>query len=221
LSIVATDPIAISGTNCWPWLGLSNVPPTWSNWVSPTALWCWFTNCGPQDAIFTLRREGATNDDLTVTYAIGGTASNGVDYVALPGVATIPAGQTEAMITVVPTGETNDASETVILKLDPSTNSPPDYLVGFPRRAEALILGDEWPHRLLTGAMLGDHSFRLSARGPEGAWFRVDYTTNLVNWSPVCTNQVVNGSIDFADPDAANFSARWYRTVPLANPPSN
>ncbi len=221
VGIVATDPIAISGTNCWPWLGLSNAPPTWSNWVSPTALWRWFTNRGPQDATFTLRREGATNDDLTVTYAIGGTASNGVDYVALPGVATIPAGQTETMITVVPTDETNDATETVILRLDPSTNSPPDYVVGFPRRAEALILGDEWPHRLLTGAVLGDHSFHFSAGGPEGAWFRVDYTTDLVNWTPVCTNQVVNGTIDFADPDAANFSARWYRMVPLANPPSD
>jgi hypothetical protein len=221
VSIVATDPIAIRGTNCWPWLGLSNGPPTWSNWVSPIALWQWFTNCGPKDATFAVCRTGETNSDLTVTYAIGGTASNGVDYVALPGVATIPAGQSEVMITVVPTDETNNAIETVILSLDPSTNSPPDYVVGFPPRAEALILGGDWPHPGLTGAVLEDHSFRLSGGGPDGAWFRVDCTTNLVNWSPVCTNQVVNGSIDFADPDAANFPARWYRMVPLANPPSD
>jgi hypothetical protein len=221
VSIVATDPIAISGTNCWPWLGLSNAPPTWSNWVAPIALWHWFTNCGPADAIFTLRREGATNDDVTVAYSVGGTASNGVDYVELPGVATIPAGQTEAMITVVPTDETNNAAETVILRLEPSTNSPPDYIIGFPRRAEALILGADSPHPVLTGVMLGDHSFCLNAGGPEGAWFRVDYTTNLVNWTAVCTNQVVNGSIDFADPDAASSPARWYRTVPLAGPPSD
>jgi hypothetical protein len=221
VSIVATDPIAIRGTNCWPWLGLSNAPPTWSNWVSPTALWHWITNCGPKDATFAVCRMGETNSDLTVTYSIGGTASNGVDYVALPGVATIPAGQSEVMITVVPTDETNNATETVILSLDASTNGPPDYVVGFPPRAEALIVGGDAPNPGLTGAVLGDHSFRLSGGGPDGAWFRVDCTTNLVNWSPVCTNQVVNGTIDFADPDAANLPARWYRMIPLANPPSD
>ena len=42
-----------------------------------------------------------------------------------------------------------------------------------------------------------------------------------LDWSPVCTNQVVNGTIDFADPDAANLPARWYRMIPLANPPSD
>jgi len=219
--IVATDPIAIRGTNCWPWLGLSNAPPTWSNWTSPNAHWRWFTNCGPKDATFTVFRCGTTNSDLTVAYAIGGTASNGVDYVALPGVVTIPAGQRGAMITVIPTDETNTATETVILSLDPSTNTPPEYVLGFPHRAEALIIGDNPPHPVLTGGMLGDRSFRLNAGGPDGAWFRVDYSADCVNWAPVCTNQVVNGSIDFADPEAGNSPARWYRTVPQANGPSN
>ena len=34
-----------------------------------------------------------------------------------------------------------------------------------------------------------------------------------------CTNQVVNGRIDFVDPDAATNPARFYRTVPEAGPP--
>jgi hypothetical protein len=222
--IVATDPIAIAGTNCWPWLGLADTsaPPTWSNWVSPTALCRWFTNCGPKDATFAVHRAGATSSDLTATYSIGGTASNGVDYVALPGVAVIPAGQTEAMITIVPiAGATNHAAATVILSLNPSTNSPPQYLLGFPPRAEVIIIDSQLPRPGLTGAVLGDHSFHWSEPGPDGAWFRVDYSTNCLNWTPVCTNQVVNGSIDFADPDAAHSPARLYRAVPLSNPPSN
>ena len=74
--------------------------PTWANWTASTAVCRYFTNCGPKDAIFTVRRLGDTNSDLTVTYAIGGTATNGVDYVTLPGTVTIPAGQRAAMITV-------------------------------------------------------------------------------------------------------------------------
>jgi hypothetical protein len=222
VSIIASDPIAIAGTNCWSWLGLTNTPPTWSNWESPAAVWRWFTNCGPTDAAFTLHRAGPTNSDLLVAYSIGGTAGNGVDYVALPGSTTIPAGQTEAMITVVPTDDqTNSPAKTVILSLSLSTNSPPDYLPGFPSRAEALIIANEFPLPGWTGALLGDRSFHLTAQGPDGAWFHIDYTTNSIDWIPVCTNQVVNGLIDFADPDAAGSPMRFYRAVPLTNPPSD
>jgi hypothetical protein len=238
VNIVATDPIAIEGTNCWPWPGLpiANAPMTWSNWVSPNAPMCWFTNCGPKDATFAVRRCGETNDDLEVTYTIGGTASNGVDYAALPGTLDIPAGQTEAMITIVPIDnatnlDTNMAPTTVILSLNPSTNSSPTYTVGFPPCAEALIVNSQSPQPvwagatpgdhtfLLTGRMLRDHTFCLSMHGPDGGWFRIDYSTNCLSWTPVCTNQVVVGSINFADPNVAHSAARWYRAVPLANPP--
>jgi hypothetical protein len=222
VSIIAIDPVAIAGTNCWPWLGLSNTnpPPAWSNWVSATAVWRWFTNCGPKDATFAVCRAGETNSELTVSYSIGGTASNGVDYAALSGLVSIPAGQTAALITIIPLDDpTNTVAETVILSLNGSTNSPPDYVLGFPRRAEALILDSGIRYPVLPTAVLGDRTFHLNAAGPNGAWFRVDYTTDCLHWTPVCTNQVVNGSIDFADPDAASSPTRLYRSVPLSNPP--
>ena len=127
VSIVATDPVAIEGTNCWVWPGETNSPPTWAAW--PTAVCRFFTNCGPKTATFTVRRFGDTNDDLTVPYDIGGTASNGVDYVALPGSVTIPSGERRALITIVPIDDgPPDVNKTVILTLTPSTNTPPDYL---------------------------------------------------------------------------------------------
>ena len=46
-------------------------------------------------------------------------------------------------------------------------------------------------------------------------------STDLVNWTPVCTNQVVDGSIDFVDPDAQGYPSRFYRAVPLTSPPSD
>jgi hypothetical protein len=215
VSIIATDPIAVAGTNCWRWLG---GPPTWSNWVSPVAIWQWYTNCGPKDASFTVIRSGSTNGDLTVDYAISGTASNGVDYAALPGNVTVPAGQTEATITVVPVqAVTNAMLKTAILTLKPTTNVPANYVVGILRSAEAIIVDSPGPQKV--GAFLPDGSFHLNLTGPDGAWFHIDYTTDLINWTPLCTNQVVNGSIDFIDPNAAASPVREYRAVPMTNGP--
>ncbi len=111
-----------------------------------------------------------------------------------------------------------DVNKTVILALTPDTNAPPDYLLGFPRRAAAIIIDSNGP-RPVTG-LLPDRCFHLVTPGPDAAWFSVEYSTDLVNWTPVCTNQVINGSIDFVDPDAQSNSSGFYRAVPLTNPPS-
>jgi hypothetical protein len=199
--VSATDPLAIEGTNCWVWAG-TNGP---------------VTNCGPKNATFTVYRYGATNTDLAVAYATRGTATNGVDYVPLPGVVTVPAGQRTALITVLPLDDgPPDLNSTVVLRLLPSTNIPATYVVGRPASAEALILDSTSP-RPPTGA-LADGTFHLQANGLDGAWFHVEYSTDLRTWTPVCTNQAVNGSIDFLDPDAASNATRFYRTVPEATP---
>ena len=216
VSIDAIDPVAIAGTNAYVWRGVTNATPTWINWTS--AVFQWFTNWGPKNAIFEVKRFGDASSDLTVNYSIGGSASNGVDYAALPGFVTVPAGSAYALIPIVPidTGASN-VSKTVVLALTPSTTTPPDYIVGFPPRAAALI----WENWLRSpSAVLPDGSFHLTAIGPDGAWFYVQYSTDLVNWSPVCTNQVFQGSIDFVDPDAPNSASRFYRAVPVASAPS-
>lgn len=218
VNIVATDPIAIAGTNSsWVWPGETAAVPSWTNW--PPLQWACFTNWGPKAALFTVRRFGDASSPLTVYYSIGGTASNGVDYVALPGFVTIPAGHTRAFIPIVPID--NGAPygpKTVILALTPDTNAPPDYIVGFPPRAEALIL-EYWPRPL--PLLLPDGSFHFSAPGPDGAWFCGQYSPDLINWSSICTNQVFQGSIDFIDPAALGNSSGFYRAVPLTNAPSD
>ncbi len=220
VSIVATDPVAIEGTNGWTWPGLTNSPPTWSNWIGATAaLLPRFTNCGPKNATFTVFRYGATNDDLNVNYALGGTASNGVDYVALPGSVTVPAGDRRALINIVPLDDgPPDVNKTVVLTLAPATNTPPDYFVGNPSRAAAIILDSVGPRP--TSGMLPGQCFHLAANGPDTAWFVIENSTDLVHWLPVCTNQVVNGAIDYVDPDAPGNPARFYRVVPLTGTPA-
>jgi hypothetical protein len=212
--IVATDPVAIEGTNCWPWACLANGAPTWSNWDSVSAVFQLKTNCGPKNASFTVFRLGATNDDLEVNYAIGGTATNAMDYVALPGVVQIPAGERQASIAVVPLDDgAPDINSTVVLKLVPGTN----YLVGTLAAAAAIILDSRFP-QTRSGMAAGNY-FQLSATGPDGAWFHVECSIDLLHWSAICTNQVINGCIHFVDPDAPGQSTKYYRTVPEAGPP--
>lgn len=216
VSIVASDPVAIGGTNCWFWPAETNSSPTWAAW--PAAVCRFFTNCGPKTATFTVFRFGATNDGLNVSYNLGGTATNGIDFVTLPGWVTIPAGERRSLITIVPIDDGSpDVNKTVILSLTPSTNSPPDYLVGLPRRAAGILIDNVGPHSVT--AMLPGDCFHFATLGPDAAWFCIERSTDLSNWSPVCTNQVVNGSIDFVDPDAPVNPARFYRVIPLNAPP--
>jgi hypothetical protein len=216
VSIVATDPIAIAGTNsCWAWPGMTNAVPAWADW--PPSQWEYFTNWGPKAGLFTVRRFGDVSSVLNVFYNIGGTASNGVDYVALPGYVEFRAGCARALIPIIPIDNgSNNVPKTVILTLARPPYALVDYIIGFPRRAEVIILY-QWP--LPVPLLLPDGSFQLNANGPDGAWFYIQNSTDLVNWSSVCTNQVIEGSMDYIDPNAPGSPAGFYRALPLTNLP--
>jgi Calx-beta domain len=73
---------------------------------------------GPNTGTFTVTRSGDTTAALTVTYTIGGTATNTNDYSRLTGSVVIPAGQTSATIAIIPVNDaTVESSETVSLTL--------------------------------------------------------------------------------------------------------
>ena len=61
-----------------------------------------FTNWGPKNGLFTVRRCGGESNSITVNYSVCGTASNGVDYVKLPGHVIIGAGSDDSLIPIVP-----------------------------------------------------------------------------------------------------------------------
>ena len=87
-------------------------------------------------ATFVVERTGGVEAPLTVRYTLGGSATNGTDYAALSGVATIPAGASATTITVVPRRDSRkEGSETVIATLAGST----EYSVGEPASATATI----------------------------------------------------------------------------------
>ena len=209
ITIYATDPIAVEGTN-FQWC-----PP-------PTAIGgiCSGTNT----ATFLVLRRGDISYDLTVPYSVGGTAIPGVDYITLPGFVTIPAGEKFALITVVPLDDIDPTTrrfDTVIVALTPPPPTanplPPPYIVGWPGKAEAIILEDydlPGPH---TG-MMKDKTFHLAWPGTNGANYSVEVSSDLQTWVPVGTNVVMKGSIQFADPETGSYSNRYYRVVPTGPP---
>jgi hypothetical protein len=208
VTIFAPDPIAVEGTNF--------ICPR------PTAGFAAYCS-GTNTATFLVRRKGDVTSDLMVDYSIGGTASNGVDYVALPGYVIIPAGLDYSLITIVPLDDTNDfpaALKTVILSLvaPPVTSNAPPYIVGWPGKAEAVILEDHCMPGPLTG-ILPDQSFHFCLPGSNGANYCLQISADLVNWTTLCTNTVVKGCIQFSDPESSGLNGRYYRVVTAAGAP--
>jgi len=218
VTIIASDPIAVEGQFCWSnwWWTISGSLDGWR-----TNSWDWRTNhcSGSNTATFVVRRSGETNSALTVFYAVGGTASNGVDYIALPGQVTIPAGHRAARIEVIPIDDAiPERIETVLLSLQSTpapAGSPPDYQIGFPRRAAAIILDNDQP-RPRCGRLV-DGMFHFCEPGTNGYSFYLRASTDLVNWFPLCTNVVTEGAIHFVDPDASGIGSRFYRATPEPN----
>jgi hypothetical protein len=67
---------------------------------------------------FTFTRGGVTTAALVISYTVGGSATNGADYQAVPATVTIPAGANSATVTITPLADTRaEGDETVVLTL--------------------------------------------------------------------------------------------------------
>jgi hypothetical protein len=94
---------------------------------------------GTSSGAFTLIRVGSKDADLNVNLQLSGTASNGVDYVTISNVITIPAGSVATDVKVDPiVDNANRGNKTVVLMLE--TNS--SYILGEHRWASVKIIDD-------------------------------------------------------------------------------
>jgi hypothetical protein len=202
--IYAPDPVAIEGTNFGQWF----LPGTRFG-VTNTAT-------------FLVYRDGATNTDLTVSYSIGGTATNGVDYATIPDTITIPAAKRYALITILPLSDADSAFrhyDTVVLALTKPDATPPAYRLGSPNKAAAVILEENvLPIVDPTVHSLADGTTHVSLPAPNGMNFCLEISNDLTTWVPVCTNTVLKGSAQYVDPDSSAVDNRFYRIVPVASP---
>ncbi len=203
VSITAVDSIAAEGTNCWRW---------YTNRVG------WHEDCrtnfsGPNTATFIVRRHGATNASLSIPYAIHGSASNGVDYAELSGRVTIPAGERSAAIVVVPVDDSiPEPTETVILGLLDATDSPPNYRIGWPGKAAAIIVDNDKP--LPDTRVLVDGTFHLSLPATNNFRYRLESSLDMIHWVTLDTNVVTDFTVGYVESQTTDFPSRFYRVVP-------
>ena len=98
------------------------------------------TEAGPTSGSFLVRRTGSTAVDLSVSYTIAGTATNGSDYQLLPETITIPSGSSTAAINVTPIDDSLvEGNETVVAALAAN----PGYNIGAPSSATVSVIDDE------------------------------------------------------------------------------
>jgi hypothetical protein len=95
---------------------------------------------GPNPGMFTISRKGGKESAWTVSYSLGGTAVNGIDYELLSGSVTIPAGASSATVIVQPIDDTEvEGDETVVLIL----SADAAYKVGPHDRATVTIADND------------------------------------------------------------------------------
>jgi Bacterial Ig domain/Calx-beta domain len=152
-------------------------------------------------AVLTVTRTGSLETKLNVRYTVAGTAQNGVDYQPLSGMVTIEAGQSSAVIQVVPIPDKAlEGKETVIVTLtqmvfaQPIAIFPPapedNYTVGSPGTA-TVVIDDQSPNEHLQLAITSPAngaSFNAPANipisataiDPKGYISRVEFFANDV-----------------------------------------
>ncbi len=124
---------------------------------------------GANLARFTVVCPGGTNPaPLTVNYSVSGSAVPGVDYVALPGSVTIPAGWLATNLVITPLGNNLATSQvTVTITLTPSAN----YVFTNLSSATAVIQDrpiNNWLRANFTAAQLINSAFSGDASSPAG-----------------------------------------------------
>lgn len=143
----------------------------------------------PDTATFLITRTGGTELPLTVYYAMAGassggmaTALHGVDYGALPGVLTLPAGQSSGAVTIVPCRDSiGEGPESVTVQLGAGQAG---YQLGPDNTAAAVIMDAGDPPCLEVTGMdnAGEGQpvvaglFRFSLKGSAAGPVEVKYT---------------------------------------------
>jgi hypothetical protein len=142
---------------------------------------------------------------LTVFYTVTGTAAAGLDYAALPGSATFPAGETEATVTVSPIDdELLEGHESGVLRFD----AGPGNKVGALSQATITIQDDERP-----AVTVAVSDGTATEAGPDTGAFLIERT------GPTTAALTVFFSLSGAASEGADYqSLRGSVTIPAGAP---
>jgi hypothetical protein len=162
---------------------------------------------------FRFVRSGGTSAELTVQFSASGTASNGVDYEQITNSITFPAGVFSVGFSIKPLDDgLAEGPETVVVTL--GTNAA--YAAGRNQAATVTILDDDGgPPRLL---IRRDNSgvVDVAVQGEFGRTYRLEGSTDLVNWTQISNDQVMQSyPLVFRDAEAPDYPRRFYRAIQL------
>ena len=208
-----------------------------------------YENIAPsRTGAFVVQRSGSLTDALTVSYIIGGSATNGVDYVALPLSVTIPAGSAIAQIIVDPIDDIIEESiEYVSLTLQPPVPGivPEPYALSGAntlQRSAAVSIRDTYVRPLTRyerarlirfgrAAVIPRPAVPVAAAAPVAALaaapeaaaasptsWIVEASTDLTNWQEIGTVDSTEEVDEFVDENAGDFLQRFYRFRPVTTP---
>ncbi|GEM_PF-259459 len=154
---------------------------------------------GSTEVAFRIERSGDIGQSLLVTYTMGGSASSGTDYMALPGSLLFAPGQTVTNISlsVLADAET-EATETITLVLAGAGA----YSIGTPANATVSVLDANTPEISISGTSDGTKTNLLEAFADARAIFSITRIGSLAAATTV--NLTYGGSavhgVDFNGP---------------------
>ena len=175
---------------------------------------------GANPVVVTISRDSQTNVALAVTFTLGGSASNGVDYVGMTNWVTIAAGETNATLAVVPLADfTIEPSKTVILTLT-ALNT---YRVAPLESSVTVEIVDNSAGMVFTvptaGVTMTNQHFIVQIEPEPGRGYWLEKATNLINpvWQVVAgvTNGV--GTTNLVDFEASGDKG-FYRVGVVFTP---
>jgi CARDB/Fungalysin metallopeptidase (M36)/Calx-beta domain len=106
---------------------------------------------GLDPGAITVTRTGDTSQDLSVFYTVGGTATAGADYVALPGMMVVPAGSSTATLPVIPVDDSAyEPQESVVVTLV----ADPAYVLGNVVSGTVTLVNDDAGPDLVVATLL-------------------------------------------------------------------
>ena len=159
--------------------------------------------------VFTFTRTGDLTQALTVNYGLTGSALHGADYVALPGVLTIPTGSAVATVVITPIEDTiGEPAQTAVLEIRGGLG----YSIGASASATVTIADDgDLPYASIaatTGAAIeggAAGTFRVTTTGTGTGNITVKYTV-----SGTATNgtdfTALSGTLTMAKNTTANIT---------------
>jgi hypothetical protein len=169
--------------------------------TTPTA-----TEAGTVKGVFTVSRTGDTSAQLTVFYAVTGSATAGSDYATLTGSVTIPGGASAATIDVTPIDDASvEANETVIVTLAAAA----EYTIGNPAAATVTIVSDD----VLPSVSIAATTANATEAGPSNGVFTVTRSGSTA--SALTVNYAVSGT---ATPVSDYGALSGSVTIPIGAP---